>query len=91
MKLLEADLELAQEDNSKDDHPTDVETLLEENDVIPEESLLEEMESEAHVTEAFLASWRAKHKTAGMQKGRGFQGQPSLLEESKAAAISGTS
>ena len=48
-------------------------------DAKSKESVLEEsdVESEAHVGEAFLAGWRAKQKTAGMRKKLGFQGEPS--------------
>ena len=81
---------MEQEDYSEDDDPAELENFLEEGDANPEESVLQEsdVESEAHESEAFLTGWRAKQKTAGVRKGRGFQGQPSMLERSKAAAVS---
>ena len=64
--------------------------MLEEDDVIPEEFVLQEsdVDPEARVTEAFLSSRRDKQNNAGMRKRRGLQGQPPMFEGSKAAAVS---
>ena len=67
---------MEQQDKSEYDELAELETFPEEEDVIAQESALiaSESESEAHVTKACLASWRAKQKTAGIRNGRGFHG-----------------
>ena len=42
-------------------------------------------DKEIYDCDATLASWRAKQKIAGVRKGRGFLGQPSMSEGPKAA------
>ena len=69
--------------NSADGQLAELETLPEEDDVIPEESALEESDTEpkAPVSEDFPACWRAAQKTDGMRKERTFQGQPSVAKD----------
>ena len=69
-KFFEACTELEQEHKCVENELAKVETLPEEDNV--------------HVTEALRADWRAKRKTVGMRKGRGFQ-QPSTPEGSQGA------
>ena len=64
-KIYEADLELEARKTI-----LRMTRRLNQRTLIPEESVLEEndSESEAQVTEAFLASWRAKQKTEGVRR-----------------------